>query len=261
MPRIANEINIGIDSMVFIDDNPAERDLMRQMLPDVYTIEMPSNPSLFENTLRETNLFAKAFMTEEDSKRGQIYAAQRRRNQLQEKTPTLDDFLKSLEMIISIRLAEQKDIKRISQLTNRTNQFNLTTRRYSQTDIATMTEDKSKRIYVLALKDKFGDNGMVGVAIVSCTSEKWHIDTFLMSCRVIGRQAEDALFDKIIQDATGQQVSQVEAEYIPTAKNKLAAEFWDRLGLTLKNENNGTKYYQLTTKNYHTKQFKHFQFE
>jgi predicted enzyme involved in methoxymalonyl-ACP biosynthesis len=82
-----------------------------------------------------------------------------------------------------------------------------------------------------------------------------------MSCRVIGRQAEDALFDKIIQDATGQQVSQVEAEYIPTANNKLVADFWDRLGLTFKNENNGTKYYQLTTKNYHTKQFKYFKFE
>jgi FkbH-like protein len=231
------------------------------MLPEVCTIEMPSNPSLFENTLRETNLFAKAFITEEDAKRGQIYAAQRRRNQLQKETPTLDDFLKSLEMIVSIRPAEQKDIKRISQLTNRTNQFNLTTRRYSETDIATMIEDKSKRIYALSLKDKFGDNGMVGVAIVNCTGEKWHIDTFLISCRVIGRQAEDALFDRILQDAIEQQVSLVEAEYIPTAKNKLVAEFWGRLGLILKNEKNNTKYYQLDVNNYQIKRLRYFQFE
>jgi FkbH-like protein len=164
-------------------------------------------------------------------------------------------------MVISIRLAEQKDIKRISQLTNRTNQFNLTTRRYSETDIAAMMKDKSKRVYTLSLKDKFGDNGMVGVAIVNCAGDKWDIDTFLMSCRIIGRQAEDALFDRILRDAAKQQVSKVEAEYIPTAKNKLVAEFWDRLGLTLDSENNGTKHYRLITKNYHMKQFRYFEFE
>jgi FkbH-like protein len=261
MHQIANEINIGLDSMVFVDDSPVERELMRQMLPEVCTIEMPSNPSLFENTLRETNLFAKAFITEEDAKRGQIYAAQRRRNQLQKETPTLDDFLKSLEMIISIRPAEQKDIKRVSQLTNRTNQFNLTTRRYSETDIATMIEDKSKRIYALSLKDKFGDNGMVGVAIVNCSADKWYIDTFLMSCRVIGRQSEDALFDKIVRDSAAQDVSILETEYVPTEKNKLVAEFWNRLGLTLKNENNGTKYYRLIVKNYPAVEFKYLKFE
>jgi FkbH-like protein len=261
MPLIAKEINIGTDSMVFIDDNPAERDLMGQMLPEVFTIEMPSNPGLFEKTLRETNLFAKAFLTEEDAKRGQIYAAQRLRNQLQENTPTLDDFLKSLEMVVSIKYAEQKDAKRISQLTNRTNQFNLTTKRYSQTDITAIIEDKSKRIYVLSLKDKFGDSGMVGVAIVDCASEKWRIDSFLMSCRVIGRQAEDALVDRICRDAKEQLCRIVEAEYIKTAKNNLVADFWDKNGFKkLVSDNNTTKY-QLPLKEYKPKNLKYLKFE
>jgi FkbH-like protein len=261
MHQIANEINIGLDSMVFVDDSPVERELMRQMLPEVCTIEMPSNPSLFENTLRETNLFAKAFITEEDAKRGQIYAAQRRRNQLQKETPTLDDFLKSLEMIISIRPAEQKDIKRVSQLTNRTNQFNLTTRRYSETDIASMTEDESKRIYILTLKDKFGDNGIVGLAIVNCFSDKWHIDTFLMSCRVIGRQAEDALVEQICKDAKEQLCEIIEAEHIKTAKNNLVADFWDKNGFKKMASDKNVTRYEMLLKEYKPKNLKYLKLE
>jgi FkbH-like protein len=261
MRQVTDEINIGLDSIVFIDDSPVERELMRQMLPEVYTVEMPSNPSLFENTLRETNLFAKAFVTEEDAKRGEIYAAQRRRNQLQKETPTLDDFLKSLEMIVSIRLAEQKDIKRIGQLTNRTNQFNLTTRRYSETDIASMIEDKSRRIYVLSLKDKFGDNGMIGVAIVNCSSDKWHIDTFLMSCRVIGRQVEDALVDRICKDAKEQSCKIIEAEYIKTAKNNLVADFWDKNGFKKLVFDKNVAKYQLLLKEYKPKNLKYLKLE
>jgi FkbH-like protein len=261
MPQIADEINIGIDSMVFIDDNPAERDLMRQMLPEVSTIEMPSNPSLFENTLRETNLFAKASMTEEDTKRGQMYAAQRRRSQLAKNAPTLDDFLKSLEMAVSIRQAEQKDIKRISQLTSRTNQFNLTTRRYTETDIAAMIKDKQERIYTLSLKDKFGDNGMVGVAVVHCTGDKWLVDTFLISCRVIGRQAEDALVDRICTDAKGQSCRIIEAEYIKTAKNNPVADFWDKSGFTKTASAENAVRYELPLKDYKPKTFKHLKLE
>ncbi len=227
------------------------------MLPEVYTIEMPSNPALFENVLRETNLFAKAFITEEDAKRGQIYAAQRRRNQLRKDTPTLDDFLKSLEMVVFIRPAEQKDIMRISQLTNRTNQFNLTTRRYTEADMAAMMKDKSKRIYALNLKDRFGDNGMVGVAIINCAGDKWHIDTFLMSCRIIGRQAENALVDRICRDASEAGCVSISAEYIPTAKNNLVADFWDKSGLKKLASDRNITQYELLLKEYKPKILKY----
>jgi FkbH-like protein len=261
MDKLADQMNIGLDSLVFVDDNPAERQLMRQMQPQVEVLDLPDNPAFFEKTLRETSFFAKASLTEEDKKRGQIYAAQRRRMELQKSSISFDDYLRSLEMICSIWLAEEKDVKRVAQLTQRTNQFNLTTRRYSEANIKTMMGNPDWRIYVLGLKDKFGDNGTVGLAIVEIQPKQWRVDTFLMSCRIIGRQAEDALFDRILRDAAEQQVSQVEAEHIPTAKNKVVAEFWDRLGLTLDSEKNGTKHYRLITKNYRMKQFRYFKFE
>lgn len=235
MRQLAKEINIGIDSLVFIDDNPAEREMMRQMLPQVSTIEMPDNPSLFAQTLRSTSYFAQAFLTDEDRKRGQIYAAQRQRNEFQETTVSLDNFLRGLEMVIDIRPAEKTDIKRIAQMTQRTNQFNLTTRRYNEANITAMIDSGSGsgsssgsdswHILVLALRDKFGDNGIVGLAMTKCKKTRWQIDNFLMSCRVIGRQVEDALLDRVLTDAKTQNVESVLAEYIPTAKNALVKQF------------------------------------
>ena len=145
MQKIAEQINIGLDTIVFIDDNPAERQMMRQSLPQVETLEMPADPSLFARTLRETGCFARAYLTEEDKNRGQIYAAQRQRDQFQQSCVTLEDFLKSLEMVVSIHHAGKDDVKRVAQLTQRTNQFNLTTRRYTEADIAAMTQNPAWR--------------------------------------------------------------------------------------------------------------------
>jgi FkbH-like protein len=243
MQKIAEQINIGLDTIVFIDDNPAERQMMRQLLPQVETIEMPADPSLFARTLRETGCFTRAYLTEEDKNRGQIYADQRQREQFQQSCATLDDFLKSLEMVVSIRPAGKDDIKRVAQLTQRTNQFNLTTRRYTEADIAAMAQNPNWRIYVLGLKDKFGDNGTVGLAQVEIQPKQWRVDTFLMSCRVIGRQVEDALVDRICRDAAKAGCISVSAEYIPTAKNNLVAGFWDKSSFKkLATDKNATRY-------------------
>jgi FkbH-like protein len=235
MQKIAEQINIGLDSMVFIDDNPAERQLIKQTLPQVETMEMPADPSLFARTLRETGLFARAYLTDEDKNRGRIYAAQRQRDEFQKACTTLEDFLKSLAMAVSIRLAGKDDIKRAAQLTQRTNQFNLTTRRYTDADIAQMSQNPAWRIYVLGLKDKFGDNGTVGLAIIKTEEKNWKIDTFLMSCRVIGRQVEDALVDRICRDAITAGCADISAEYISSAKNNLVADFWDKMGFVREN--------------------------
>jgi FkbH-like protein len=255
MDAIAKEINIGLDSLVFIDDNPAERQLIRQMMPQIETLEMPASPALFERTLRQTNFFASPFLTEEDKKRGQIYADQRRREQLQQSCTTLEDFLKSLDMKASIRLAGKEDIKRLAQLTQRTNQFNLTTRRYTESDITAMMQNPNWRIYVLSLKDKFGDNGTVGLAIVEIMPDCWRMDTFLMSCRVIGRQAEDALLDRICSDAAGQGISRINAEYIKTAKNQIAELFWSRMCFEKMNEKDTV--WQKSLKNYKPQKFEY----
>jgi FkbH-like protein len=229
MVKLAEQMNIGLDSVVFVDDNPAERQFMRQMQPQVEVLDLPDNPALFEKTLRETSFFAKASLTEEDKKRGEIYAAQRKRMKLQKTSVSFDDYLKSLEMICSIRPAEEKDIKRAAQLTQRTNQFNLTTRRYSEANITGLLGNPDWRIYVLGLKDKFGDNGTVGLALVETQPKRWRVDTFLMSCRVIGRQVEDAFVDRICRDAAQAGCVSISAEYIPTAKNNLVADFWDKM--------------------------------
>lgn len=232
MKKIADEINIGTDTFVFVDDNPAERAMMAQMRPEVAVLELPANPAYYAKTLRQTHYFAKASLTEEDKKRGQIYAAQRQRSQLKESVATLQDYLKSLEMACSIRLAEEKDIKRAAQLTQRTNQFNLTTRRYSESDVQQMLENPNWKAYVLGLKDKFGDNGTVGLALVEKQSGCWRIDTFLMSCRVIGRQAEDALVDAICRDAVSAGIVKLTGEYIRTSKNGLVEDFWQKMNFT-----------------------------
>ena len=257
MQKIAEQINIGMDSIVFIDDNPAERELMRQSLPQVETLEMPADPSLFARILRETGCFTRAYLTEEDKNRGQIYAAQRKRDQFQQSCATLEDFLKSLEMVISIRSAGKEDIKRAAQLTQRTNQFNLTTRRYTEADIAAMAQNPNWRIYVLGLKDKFGDNGTVGLALVEIQPKQWRIDTFLMSCRVIGRQVEDALVDRICQDAAKAGCISISAEYIPSAKNKLVAGFWDKMGLKKLASDRNVTQYGLLLKEYTPKTLKY----
>ncbi len=282
MKQLAAEMNIGTDSLVFVDDNPAERQLMRQMLPEVETLELPDNPALYAAALRETNVFARAALTEEDRQRGAMYAAQRQRSRLEKTAVSLDDYLTSLDMVCTIRLAEEKDIKRAAQLTRRTNQFNLTTRRYTEADIRRMCDSPDWNVYVLGLKDKFGDNGTVGLALVekkpsnagdtttqakawngsdTTTASVWRIDTFLMSCRVIGRQAEDALVDRICTDAINAGARQLHAEYIPTQKNALVADFWKKTGFQPSRDSHGadrteaasdetkTRYY-LDLKNY-----------
>jgi FkbH-like protein len=255
MQKIAEQINIGLDTIVFIDDNPAERQMMRQSLPQVETLEMPAEPSLFARTLRETGCFTRAYLTDEDKNRGQIYAAQRQRDQFQQSCATLEDFLKSLEMFVSIRLAGKDDIKRVAQLTQRTNQFNLTTRRYTEADIAAMAQNPNWRIYVLGLKDKFGDNGTVGLALVEIQPKQWRIDTFLMSCRVIGRQVEDSLVDLICSDAARAGCMTISAEYIPTVKNSLVAGFWDKMGFEKENADAKQFRYSKQLKNYQSPQF------
>jgi FkbH-like protein len=255
MQKIAEQINIGLDTIAFIDDDPAERQMMRQSLPQVETLEMPADPSLFARTLRETGFFARAYLTEEDKNRGQIYAAQRQRDQFQQSCATLEDFLESLEMVVSIHSARKDDIKRVAQLTQRTNQFNLTTRRYTEADIAAMAQNPNWRIYVLGLKDKFGDNGTVGLALVEIQPKQWRVDTFLMSCRVIGRQVEDALVDRICRDAAKAGCMTISAEYIPTAKNNLVAGFWDKMGFEKENADAKQVRYSKQLKNYQSPQF------
>jgi FkbH-like protein len=261
MRYIAKELNIGLDSFVFLDDNPAERAMMREMLPEIHTIELPENPGLFARALRETNEFAKATITEEDRKRGALYVTERLRTQAQKESLNLDSFLQSLEMVVTIRQAKPADIKRAAQLTQRTNQFNLTTIRYSEADIAAMLEKPNYRIYVLKLKDKFGDMGTVGIAIVVSEKDNLRIDSFLMSCRIIGRQVEDALVNRILEDASASGIKMVQAKYVRTAKNDLASDFWNRMDFKAVESSQDSSTWQFDLSVFQAKSFKYLKFD
>jgi len=231
MIELSKKINIGLDSMAFMDDNPREREQMKQSLPQVLVVDMPSSPFLYRQTLENLNDFNLLALTEEDKKRGEMYHARKKREELRESISSLEDFLKSLEMKIVIKYADDLGLPRIVRMINKTNQFNLTTRRYIDAEIRKMKEARDKfDIYSLQVSDRLGDEGIVGVAIVHKEPNIWTLDSFLLSCRVIGRKVETAFLAKIVADAKEQGVSTLVGEYIPTQKNAPVKNFYSSHG-------------------------------
>jgi FkbH-like protein len=235
MKNIAKEINIGLDTLVFLDDDPLNRSLVKQELPEVMVVELPKDPASYPDILRNLKCFNTLQLTEEDLEKGKMYAEQRKRQEFEATAGDIDDFLKGLEMEISIQDANQFNTPRISQLTQKTNQFNLTTRRYLEEEIEKFSKDGSHLVWCINVKDKFGDNGITGVVIVkkneqnaaekNAQEKTWLIDTFLLSCRVLGRRVEDTLMDLIIRDAKKAGVSKIIGEFLPTKKNAPAKDF------------------------------------
>jgi len=233
MIELAKEINIGLDSMAFVDENPHEREQVRQALPQVLVVDMPASPYLYRQALQDLNDFNTLVLTEEDKMRGEMYYASRMRSELQKSMVSVEDFLASLEMKAVIKQADDFSLPRVTSLVNKTNQFNLTTRRYTASEIRKMKgEDDKFNLYTLQVIDKFGDEGIVGVAIVRKEPQTWVIDSFLMSCRVIGRKLETAFLASIVADAKKKGVSTIVGEYIPTKKNEPARSFYPDHGFS-----------------------------
>jgi FkbH-like protein len=222
MKEIAEELNIGLDSIVYFDDDPINRELMLKAIPQIMTVSLPEDPSLYASTLMRINDFNTLAVTSEDMKRGQMYKQEQKRTELKNSASNVEDFLKELEIKVTMKKADNFTIPRIAQLTLKTNQFNLTTRRYQEEDVQAFAYDQTKLIGCAQTKDKFGDNGITGVYIVNKNhSEKeWFIDTFLLSCRVMGRGIEDAMLGFILKKAKEEGIMKVKAEFIPTRKNK-----------------------------------------
>jgi FkbH-like protein len=223
---IAQDLNIGTDSIVFLDDNPAECELVKQQMPEVEVINLTGDPDNYIKQLLETNSLKTVSITEEDISRNIMHSADDKRKDFAQNFTNLDEYYKSLDMHGYIFVNDQSQISRIAQLTQKTNQFNLTTKRYSVEDIKKFMSDNLHRVYSLKLTDKFGDNGIVLVAIVNLKKSEWSIDSFLMSCRVIGRQAETALLNEIINDAIKENIFILKGEFIKTKKNAPAEEFY-----------------------------------
>jgi FkbH-like protein len=218
---IAEELNIGLDSLVFVDDSPVERSWVREAIPEVYVPEWPADPSDYKDALLQVAAehFVKFAITAEDLNRGEQYRQQARRRPQAAGTASLEDFYRSLQMHATIAAATTTTIPRIAQLTQKTNQFNLTTRRYTEADIATLATAPDSSVYCLDLDDCFGRNGIVGVMILRRGDDAWVIDTFLLSCRVMGRTVENAFLGIIADTVRRWGARKLIGEYRPTAKN------------------------------------------
>ncbi len=230
MQALAAELNLGLDSLVFIDDQPFERELMRHLLPQVLTPDWPTDPLEYASALSSLTDFERLQTTEEDQRRAELYAAEQARQQTQAQTCTLEDYLKSLEIVISVQRMQPAEVARVAQLTQKTNQFNLTTRRYQQRDIQDLLESSTARVYTLRVQDRFGDAGLVGVAIVRMMADVWELDTLLMSCRVMGRRIEFAFLGALCQAAQAAGGSVLVGRYAPTAKNHVVKGLFAQAG-------------------------------
>ena len=225
--EIAVELNIGIDSLVLIDDNPVEREFVREMLPEMAVLDVDAAAPLgHAAAVRNCPLFERLELSAEDRRRGQLYAAENQRRTLQTSATTIEDYYRSLEMVATIGLADEATRQRVAQLTQKTNQFNMTTRRYSEQDIQAFMDDPETHVYWVRVEDRFGDNGIIGVMIARETGDDWALDTFLMSCRVIGRTVETAMLGVLVDEARRCGAHRLLGPFTPTAKNAPAREIY-----------------------------------
>jgi len=231
--EIARALNIGLDSLVFFDDNPAEREIVRQNLPEVAVPEVPAEVTGFSRCLAEGGWFEAISFTAEDQQRGQQYLANKQRDTALSSATNMEDFLASLEMRMLAAPFNKVDLPRITQLTGKTNQFNVTTRRYSQEELAAVAANPVAIALSFRLIDRFGDNGLICVLIAMpdrAEPDALRIDTWLMSCRVLGRQVEEEVINQLSAIARERGFARIIGEYIPTAKNGMVRDLYQRMG-------------------------------
>lgn len=235
--EIAEELNIGVDSLAFLDDNPIERQQVRSALPEVFVIDLPADPMKFANVIRECPMFERLTLSAEDQQRGAMYQAQHAREQLEQRVTSREDFYRSLQQEAEIAPLTKANLARIAQLTNKTNQFNLTTRRYTEQQVAELNTKAGWECFSIRVRDRFGDNGLVGVAITHLEGETAEIDTFLMSCRVIGRTVETAFLSFLASRARSRGAQHLQGWFLPTKKNAPARDFYSTHGFTAAHQN------------------------
>ena len=241
--EISEELNIGLDSFVFVDDNPTERELVKQMLPMVSVTDFPSQPYEFPIFFKQLveQYFKVYSITDEDKKKTEQYKANAARNKAQQSFADFDKFLESLNIQLTIEKANEFNISRIAQMTQKTNQFNLTTKRYTDSDIRSFVE-KGWNIWCISVADKFGDNGITGLIMINGAE----IDTFLMSCRVLGKGIEFEFLKKVISLIDNESISELKAYYIPTSKNVQVKDFYEKCGFScIREKEDGIKEYSL----------------
>lgn len=245
--ELAAELNIGLDSMVFIDDNPAERMLVSQALPMVAVPEFPVKPYELMPFFKQlvTTYFRIYAITDEDRHKTAQYKANAQRTAARSQFVDIEAYLRSLEMRIAVIPADEFNMSRIAQMTQKTNQFNLTTHRYTESDVK-IFRDSGWKIYCISVSDRFGDYGITGAVFFKPKADRqFEIETFLLSCRILGKGIEQAFLSYLLNRLRLEGVMKVYASYSPTAKNNQVADFYDRMGFTYIDTQDGNKNYEI----------------
>ena len=248
---LARRLNIGLDSVVFIDDSPFERNLVRELVPEVCVPELPEDPADYVPYLESLNLFEALQFSDEDRVRPDLYRANALRDEEQVKFTDVTQYLVSLEMEATFERFDDLHLPRITQLVQRTNQFNLTTKRHSGEELAAFAEDPDCFAFYVTLMDRFGENGLISVVIGRRSNGDLDIVTWLMSCRVIARRLEEFVLDELVEVARDAGIGRLRGLYIPSAKNELVARHYERLGFELTEElPDGSSTWQLEVAGY-----------
>jgi FkbH-like protein len=226
LPRIASALNIGVDSLVFVDDNPMEVAYMQKALPEVVSLLLPEDPAEIVTAFQSLSLFDRLDTTAEDLARADMMRAEIDRGQLSANL-TKQEFLQELQLRLDLSIAGVDDLNRVAQVINKTNQFNLTTIRRTLEEVRVLANSSDHRVYALRVSDRFGDYGLTGVAIIRISPDRttWIIDSLMLSCRVLGRNVEAALLAILADEARAGGASEFVAAFVPTKKNSLAATF------------------------------------
>ena len=227
---LAEELNLGLDSFVMLDDSPTECGLVKSLLPEVTVIQVPESLSKCPSMITRSGLFDTLQIGKEDRNRTELYQAEAERKIAKKEFGSVEEYLASLELAVLIHPMEKHEIPRVAQLTQKTNQFNLTTRRYSEAQLQAFSESVNSEVFTLDVRDKFGDMGLTGVMILLGCGDKGIVDTLLLSCRILGRQIEYVFTEFCLSsfEAT-REIRLWEAEYLATRKNQQVARFWDDL--------------------------------
>lgn len=250
--EMARELNIGLDSIVFIDDNPVEREAVKYQLPQVTVPDFPEDSADLEDFIIKVynDYFFSIDITEEDKRKTDMYMQDSLRRRELKASNSIEDYLRKLQTSIKIWKAEEADVSRIAQLTQKTNQFNLTTKRYIDKDINSMINSDKFDVYTASVEDRFGDNGKTVVLIVKKDRDQAEIDTFLMSCRIMGRFIEDQVITFIEKEYRTQGFKLIKASYLKTNKNLPVSNLFERLGYDLlEQDHSGNKVYSISLEN------------
>jgi FkbH-like protein len=248
---LAKELNLGLDSFVLVDDSPVECGLIRQLLPEVTVLQVPETLYTYPPLLLKDGLFDILRLTEEDKKRAKLYQSESQRKGARNAFGSVEDYLDSLGTVAVVHRARPSEIPRVAQLTQKTNQFNLTTRRYSERDIQAFAGREDNAVFTLSVKDKLGELGLVGILILVREGPIGRIDSFLLSCRALGRGLESALLGHCLETVQSEwNLDWWHAEYIPTRKNQQVADFWSTSGFAETGNAEGRTTYRLDARSH-----------